>query len=112
MLPAPCVGDAICTHDANGIGSSDFARRPGRGAVAEDLYGHRTRAPASQTRSFATIALIELWGRFGYYCMQALIVYFMVQRMGFDEIARHAPLDGDRRHHSVARLRADGHPDD
>ncbi|MEK9494926.1 dipeptide/tripeptide permease, partial [Photorhabdus sp. P32] len=41
--------------------------------------------PVSQTRSFATIALIELWERFGYYGMQALIVYFMVQRLGFDD---------------------------
>ena len=41
--------------------------------------------PVSQTRSFMTIALIELWERFGYYGMQALIVYFMVQRMGFDD---------------------------
>lgn len=41
--------------------------------------------PYSQTRSFMTIALIELWERFGYYGMQALIVYFMVQRMGFDD---------------------------
>lgn len=39
----------------------------------------------TQTRSFATIALIELWERFGYYGMQALIVYFMVQRLGFED---------------------------
>jgi POT family proton-dependent oligopeptide transporter len=39
----------------------------------------------SQTRSFTTIWMIELWERFGYYGMQALIVYFMVQRMGFDD---------------------------
>ena len=39
----------------------------------------------SQTRSFATVTLIELWERFGYYGMQALIVYFMVQRLGFDD---------------------------
>jgi POT family proton-dependent oligopeptide transporter len=43
-------------------------------------------APAySQTRSFSTIALIELWERFGYYGMQALIVYFMVERLGFED---------------------------
>jgi hypothetical protein len=29
--------------------------------------------------------MIELWERFGYYGMQALIVYFMVQRLGFDD---------------------------
>jgi len=41
--------------------------------------------PYSQTRSFMTVALIELWERFGYYGMQALIVYFMVQRIGFED---------------------------
>lgn len=39
----------------------------------------------SQNRSFATVALIELWERFGYYGMQAVIVYFLVQRLGFDD---------------------------
>jgi POT family proton-dependent oligopeptide transporter len=41
--------------------------------------------PYTQTRSFSTIALIELWERFGYYGMQALIVYFLVQRLGFED---------------------------
>ena len=41
--------------------------------------------PFTQSRSFLTIALIEMWERFGYYGMQALIVYFMVQRHGFDD---------------------------
>ena len=41
--------------------------------------------PYTQTRSFSTIAMIELWERFGYYGMQALIVYFMVQRLGFED---------------------------
>jgi POT family proton-dependent oligopeptide transporter len=41
--------------------------------------------PYSQTRSFITVWMIELWERFGYYGMQALIVYFMVQRMGFED---------------------------
>ncbi|EKU81927.1 peptide MFS transporter [Massilia timonae] len=50
-------------------------------------FGARRLAdpPVTQTRSFLTIALIELWERFGYYGMQALIVYFMVQRLGFDD---------------------------
>jgi POT family proton-dependent oligopeptide transporter len=39
----------------------------------------------SQTRSFTTLVLLELWERFGYYGMQALIVYYMVQRLGFDD---------------------------
>jgi POT family proton-dependent oligopeptide transporter len=42
-------------------------------------------ATPSQTRSFMTVALIELWERFGYYGMQALIVYYMVQRLGFED---------------------------
>jgi proton-dependent oligopeptide transporter, POT family len=52
-----------------------------------------TQAPPvqyTQTRSFMTIALIELWERFGYYGMQALIVYYMVQRLGFED--SHATL--------------------
>jgi POT family proton-dependent oligopeptide transporter len=39
----------------------------------------------TQTRSFLTVALIELWERFGYYGMQALIVYYMVERLGFED---------------------------
>ena len=41
--------------------------------------------PVSQTRSFSTVFLIEMWERFGYYGMQALIVYYMVQRLGFSD---------------------------
>jgi POT family proton-dependent oligopeptide transporter len=41
--------------------------------------------PYTQTRSFLTLALIELWERFGYYGMQALIVYYMVERLGFED---------------------------
>ncbi|HET8897633.1 MAG TPA: oligopeptide:H+ symporter [Rhodanobacteraceae bacterium] len=42
-------------------------------------------AAPSKTRSFSTVFLIEMWERFGYYGMQALIVYYMVQRLGFDD---------------------------
>jgi POT family proton-dependent oligopeptide transporter len=42
-------------------------------------------AHPTQTRSFMTVVMIELWERFGYYGMQALIVYYMVQRLGFDD---------------------------
>ncbi len=41
--------------------------------------------PVSQTRSFSTVFLIEMWERFGYYGMQALMVYFMVERLGFPD---------------------------
>src|SRR6476469_1086059 len=44
-----------------------------------------TAVPATQTRSFMTVVMIELWERFGYYGMQALIVYFLVQRLGFED---------------------------
>jgi POT family proton-dependent oligopeptide transporter len=39
----------------------------------------------SQTRSFTTIFLIEMWERFGFYGMQALIVYYMVQALDFPD---------------------------
>ena len=42
-------------------------------------------APASKTRSFSTVFLIEMWERFGYYGMQALIIYYMVERLGFQD---------------------------
>ncbi len=42
-------------------------------------------ARASQTRAFSTVFLIELWERFGYYGMAALLVLFMVQQLGFDD---------------------------
>jgi proton-dependent oligopeptide transporter, POT family len=41
--------------------------------------------PVSKTRSFSTVFLIEMWERFGYYGMQVLIVYYMVQRLGFSD---------------------------
>ncbi len=44
-----------------------------------------TPTTPSQTRSFTTIFLIEMWERFGFYGMQALIVYYMVQRLGFPD---------------------------
>ncbi len=39
--------------------------------------------PVSQTRSFTTVFLIEMWERFGYYGMAALLVLFMVDKLGF-----------------------------
>jgi POT family proton-dependent oligopeptide transporter len=44
-----------------------------------------TTHAASQRRSFATVFLIEMWERFGFYGMQALIVYYMVERLGFPD---------------------------
>jgi POT family proton-dependent oligopeptide transporter len=39
--------------------------------------------PASQTRSFSTVFLIEMWERFGFYGMQVLMVTYMVKKLGF-----------------------------
>lgn len=39
----------------------------------------------SQTRSFTTVFLVEMWERFGYYGMSALLVLFMVERIGFND---------------------------
>ncbi|HEX7339423.1 MAG TPA: oligopeptide:H+ symporter [Rhodanobacteraceae bacterium] len=44
-----------------------------------------TTQPVSRTRSFSTVFLIEMWERFGYYGMQALIIYYMVQRLNFKD---------------------------
>jgi POT family proton-dependent oligopeptide transporter len=40
---------------------------------------------ASKTRSFTTIFLVEMWERFGYYGMGALLVLYMVERLGFGD---------------------------
>ena len=39
----------------------------------------------SQTRAFVTIWLIELWERFGYYGMAAILVLYMVEKIGFHD---------------------------
>ncbi|MGH8373367.1 MAG: peptide MFS transporter [Gammaproteobacteria bacterium] len=44
-----------------------------------------TNTPVSKTWSFSTVFLIEMWERFGYYGMQALIVLYMVERLGFND---------------------------
>ncbi|MDR5819860.1 oligopeptide:H+ symporter [Caballeronia sp. LZ043] len=42
-----------------------------------------TQTSISQTRSFTTVSLIEMWERFGYYGMAALLVLFMIDKIGF-----------------------------
>ncbi len=37
----------------------------------------------TRTQRFSVVLMIELWERFGYYGMQALLVLFLVQRLGF-----------------------------
>ncbi|MGH8145295.1 MAG: peptide MFS transporter, partial [Rhodanobacteraceae bacterium] len=34
---------------------------------------------------FSTVCLIEMWERFGFYGMQALIIYYMIQRLDFKD---------------------------
>jgi proton-dependent oligopeptide transporter, POT family len=41
--------------------------------------------PVSQTKSFSTVFLIEMWERFGFYGMQVLMVTYMVKKLGFPE---------------------------
>jgi len=42
--------------------------------------------PVSQTRSFSTVFLIEMWERFGFYGMHVLMVTYMIRKLGFDDI--------------------------
>jgi hypothetical protein len=49
---------------------------------SEYLHGDSER-PVSQTRSFSTVFLIEMWERFGFYGMQVLMVTFMMKKLGF-----------------------------
>ncbi len=46
--------------------------------------------PVSQNRSFTTVFLIEMWERFGFYGMQALLVTYMIKKLGF--VDTHANL--------------------
>ncbi|WP_036143232.1 peptide MFS transporter [Luteibacter sp. 9135] len=42
--------------------------------------------PISQTKSFSTVFLIEMWERFGFYGMQVLMVTYMVKKLGFPDV--------------------------
>lgn len=48
------------------------------------------KSSISRKKSFSTVFLIEMWERFGYYGMAALLVLFMVERLGFTD--EHATL--------------------
>jgi POT family proton-dependent oligopeptide transporter len=39
----------------------------------------------SKTKGFTTLFLVEMWERFGYYGMTAVVVLFMVQRLGYTD---------------------------
>ena len=46
----------------------------------------RSEAKAPPTaKSFATLFLIEMWERFGYYGMTALVVIYMVEKLGYTD---------------------------
>src|SRR5690242_9859810 len=49
------------------------------------IFPMNAQPATSQTRSFSTIFLIELWERFGYYGMAAILVLFMVEKLGFGD---------------------------
>src|ERR1700748_337747 len=44
----------------------------------------KTMTP-SKTLGFVTLFLIEMWERFGYYGMTAVIVLYMVQKLGYGD---------------------------
>ncbi len=60
---------------------------------------------ASQTRAFVTIWLIELWERFGYYGMAAILVLYMVEKIGFDDATGEPGLGRVHRRSSTRRRR-------
>jgi POT family proton-dependent oligopeptide transporter len=64
------------------------ARSPKRAAAKNTRL--MMNSTVSQTRSFSTVFLIELWERFGYYGMAALLVLFMIDKLGFTD--SHATL--------------------
>ena len=43
------------------------------------------KALSRQPKPFFIIFLIEIWERFGYYGLQALLILYMVQRLGFSD---------------------------
>lgn len=62
---------------------------PNRRAKHQALAGSERSAPApvtpSRTRSFTVVFLLEMWERFGYYGMTAVVVLYMVQRLGYTD---------------------------
>src|SRR5437763_16936745 len=45
----------------------------------------QTRGERSRTLGFVTLFLIEMWERFGYYGMTAVVVLYMVQRLSYGD---------------------------
>ena len=48
-------------------------------------YPMTSATQVSTRRSFTAVFMIEMWERFGYYGMAALLVLFMVQKLGFHD---------------------------
>src|SRR5665213_1484641 len=47
------------------------------------VYMENPGTTVSQSRSFSTVFLIEMWERFGFYVMQVLMVTYMMKKLGF-----------------------------
>ena len=45
----------------------------------------QSRGERSRTLGFVTLFLIEMWERFGYYGMTAVVVLYMVQRLSYGD---------------------------
>jgi POT family proton-dependent oligopeptide transporter len=66
--------------------STASAGRATRGRCMNRAWNPRMaiqNPPVSQTRSFSTVFLIEMWERFGFYGMQVLMVTYMMKKLGF-----------------------------
>ena len=55
------------------------------GAAAAHPVAHPVAHPAAQRRAFSVVFMIELWERFGFYGMAALMVLYMVQGLGYTD---------------------------
>ncbi len=66
--------------------SAESAQSAQSGQSSLSTQPARPRGPAvSQTRSFSTVFLIEMWERFGFYGMQVLMVTYMIKKLGFED---------------------------
>ena len=61
-----------------------MADPPTNSRIEETNMTTEARTP-SRTMGFTTLFLIELWERFGYYGMTAVVVLFMVQNLGYTD---------------------------
>jgi POT family proton-dependent oligopeptide transporter len=71
----------VRSHTRRTSACANLARFPSRTGPSMNALPARP----SQTRSFSTIFLIELWERFGYYGMASIFILFMVEKIGFGD---------------------------